>query len=54
MLIEIGKIENAILKATDFVSYAAYMGIHAEIVTEGDLCYICIGKSCLERLKLVL
>lgn len=52
MLIYIGKIENSLLKAADFVSYAASLGVHAEIVTQGDYCYLCVGKGCLERLKL--
>ena len=53
MLVYIGKIENSMLKAADFVKYAESIGIHCEIVTQGESIYICLGKSCLDRLKFV-
>lgn len=52
MLIYIGKIESSMLKAADFVSYAAGIGVHADIVTQGDYVYLCVGKNCVNRLKL--
>ena len=43
MLLRIGKIvDNSMLKAADFVEYAEHLGIHADIVTQGDYVFICL------------
>ena len=54
MLLRIGKIiDNSMLKAADFVEYAEHLGIHADIVTQGDYVYICLGRNCAEKLGFI-